>query len=210
MDSKTMAGQEVQGEGNATLSNSGVHQGTLRLARDETTPRYQVILRHLAKFRDGARALLDVFGEPASAAAAAPSAGKSPPMSKAPASAEKTAVPMPEPKGPLQVRIERHMGGSRSGPRADSRSEPRWQEESRALTRAARGDHQTRANHSRHRVGRAHFWSASIQNSPLDNFDETERAWIARIVRLAKIQGVDADYQGYLDFLSDWASQEHS
>jgi hypothetical protein len=55
-----------------------------------------------------------------------------------------------------------------------------------------------------------YFWSASIQNSPLDKFDETERAWIARIVRLGKILGVDADHQEDLDFLRDWASQEHS
>ncbi len=55
-----------------------------------------------------------------------------------------------------------------------------------------------------------YFWSASIQNSPLDKFDETERAWIARIIRLGKILGVDADHQEDLDFLRDWASQEHS
>jgi hypothetical protein len=55
-----------------------------------------------------------------------------------------------------------------------------------------------------------HFWSASIQNSPLDKFDDTERAWIARIVRLGKILGVDADYHEYLDFLADSASHVHS
>jgi hypothetical protein len=52
--------------------------------------------------------------------------------------------------------------------------------------------------------------SHGIQNSPLDKIDETERAWIARILRLGKILGVDADHQEHFDSLPDWASQEHS
>ena len=51
-----------------------------------------------------------------------------------------------------------------------------------------------------------HFWAALIQNSPLDKFDETERAWIARILRLSKVLGVDADHEEHLEFLREWAS----
>ena len=67
MESKSIEAQKVGDQGTAALSNSGAHPGKVQPAPDETTPRYQVILRHLAKFRDHARALLDIFGEPAPA-----------------------------------------------------------------------------------------------------------------------------------------------
>jgi hypothetical protein len=210
MDTKTIAGQAVEDEGTAALSNPGAHPGKGEPAPDETTPRYQVILRHLAKFRDGARALLDVFGDPASAAAAAPSVGKAPPMSEAPSGAEKAAVPVPEPKSPLQVRIERHMGAVDRALVQIREVNPAGKKKAE-LAPELREVIVQREQTIRDIVSaELYFWSASIQNSPLDKFDETERAWIARILRLGKILGVDADHQQDLDFLRDWASQVHS
>jgi hypothetical protein len=54
-----------------------------------------------------------------------------------------------------------------------------------------------------------HFWAAAIENAPLDKFDEIELRWIARIIRLADIIGVDAEHQEHLVFLKDWATQRH-
>ena len=33
---------------------------------------------------------------------------------------------------------------------------------------------------------------------------------MARIIRLARVIGVDADHKEHLDFLEDWAAQEHA
>ncbi|MGB0068499.1 MAG: hypothetical protein WBQ11_10655, partial [Isosphaeraceae bacterium] len=69
------------------------------------TVTYQLILRHLAKFRDGATALLDLFSTHAPAADADQAA-------PADSGASAAAVPKParqEPKSPLEIRIERHM-----------------------------------------------------------------------------------------------------
>src|SRR5262245_16831125 len=70
----------------------------------ETRTTYQVILRHLARLRDGARSVLDLFGSSTT-------------TSEAPAAATAVAPPSlqhgqpePEPKTPLEMRIERHMG----------------------------------------------------------------------------------------------------
>ena len=52
--------------------------------------------------------------------------------------------------------------------------------------------------------------AAAIENSPLNKFDQTEQAWVRRIIRLANIIGVDAEHKEHLEFLEDWASQEHS
>ena len=69
------------------------------------TVTYQLILRHLAKFRDGATALLDLFSTHAPAA----DADQAAPVDSG---ASAPAVPKPagqEPKSPLEIRIERHM-----------------------------------------------------------------------------------------------------
>ena len=50
----------------------------------------------------------------------------------------------------------------------------------------------------------------AIENAPLDKFDDIEQKWIRRMIRLANILGVDAEHKEHLDFLEDWASQEHS
>ena len=66
---------------------------------------YQLILRHLAKFRDGATALLDLFAVHTSSAEAAPAApadpGAAAPTIPGPAE--------PAPKTALELRIESHM-----------------------------------------------------------------------------------------------------
>jgi hypothetical protein len=131
-------------------------------------------------------------------------------MSKAPPSADKTAVPGPEPRSPLQVRIERHMGSVDRALVQIREVNPGGKKKAE-LSPELREVIVKREQTIRDIVSaELHFWSASIQNSPLDKFDDTERAWIARIVRLGKILGVDADYHEYLDFLADSASHVHS
>ena len=39
--------------------------------------------------------------------------------------------------------------------------------------------------------------------------DETEQTWVCCMIRLANII-VDAEHKEHLEFLKDWASQEHS
>jgi hypothetical protein len=53
------------------------------------------------------------------------------------------------------------------------------------------------------------YWAAMIDSIPLSRFDDLERAWIARILRLARIMGVDPKYHEQWRFLRDWASHEH-
>ena len=166
-----------------------------------STPRltYQVILRHLAKLRDSAAAVLDIFDThmPEQATSTEPN--------QAPAE-----VGEPEPKSPLQLRIERHMASV-----------------DRALLqiRALNPDHKKKAElppEIREQIltkertlrdivaAELHFWSASIENSPLDKFDDIEQQWIRRMIRLAGILGVDAEHKEHLVFLEDWAAQEHA
>jgi len=168
---------------------------------------YQVILRHLAKFRDGARAVLDLFESHAPATGEAGVKTQEPLLAPAPA-----AMPKPEPelKFPLQMRIERHMA---SVDRAleqirDLNPEHRKKVD---LPPEVRDKILARERTIRDIVAaELHFWAATIENSPLDKFDEVEQKWIQRIIRLATIIGVDADHKEHLDFLMDWASQEHA
>src|SRR5271165_6772286 len=159
------------------------------------TVTYQLILRHLAKFRDGATALLDLFAIHAPAVdvdRAAPAVS----VAAAP------AVPRPAeqvPKSPLELRIERHMSKVDQALRQIRDLNP----ERKKIMTKERTIHDI--------VGaELHFWSAAIENNPLDKFDQTEQAWVRRIIRLAKIIGVDAEHKVHLEFLENWASQEHS
>jgi hypothetical protein len=163
---------------------------------------YQVILRHLAKFRDGARALLDIFDQHATREAAlVPSASPVP---------REVQKPEPQPKSPLELRIERHMGSLDRALQKirdlnpDHKKKAELAPELRELI--------VKKERTIHDIVGAelHFWAASIENSPLDKFDEIERAWIRRMLRLANTLGVDTDHKEHLDFLKKWASQEHS
>jgi hypothetical protein len=166
---------------------------------------YQLILRHLAKFRDGATALLDLFAThaPADADQAAP----------ADSGASAPAVPKParqEPKSPLEIRIERHMSKVDQALRQIRDLNPE-RKKKLDLAPEVRDQIITKERTIHDIVGaELHFWSAAIENSPLDKFDQTEQAWVRRIIRLAKIIGVDAEHKEHLEFLEDWASQEHS
>ena len=166
---------------------------------------YQVILRHLAKLRDGAHAVLDLFESHA------PAKGRTDLKTQEPLLAPTPAIaPKPELKFPLQMRIERHMA-----------SVDRALEQIRDLNPEHRKkvdlppevrDKILAKERTIHDIVAAelHFWAATIENSPLDKFDEVEQKWIRRIIRLATIIGVDADHKENLDFLMDWASQEHA
>jgi hypothetical protein len=159
---------------------------------------YQVILRHLAKFRDGAQAIQEMLDthtlEPAEPTKAAAT----------------TVAADLEPKSPLELRIERHMS---SVDRAllqiknlnpDHRSKAELPPEIRdQLVIKERTIHDI--------VGaELHFWAAAIENSPLDRLDDIEQKWVARIIGLADLIGVDADHEEHLVFLKDWLSHKHS
>ncbi len=169
------------------------------------TVTYQLILRHLAKFRDGATALLNLFATQAPAADAEKAA-------PADSGASAPAVPKPAeqmPKSPLELRIERHMSRVDQALRQirDLNPEPKKKLD---LAPEVRDQIITKERTIHDIVGaELHFWSAAIANSPLDKFDQTERAWVRRIIRLAKIIGVDAEHKEHLEFLEDWASHEH-
>ena len=170
------------------------------------TVTYQLILRHLAKFRDGATALLDLFATHAPAADADRAA-------PADSGASAPAVPRPaeqEPKSPLEIRIERHMSKVDQALRQIRDLNPE-RKKKLELAPEVRDQIMTKERTIHDIVGaELHFWSAAIENSPLDKFDQTEQAWVRRIIRLAKIIGVDAEHKEHLEFLEDWASQEHS
>jgi hypothetical protein len=170
------------------------------------TVTYQLILRHLAKFRDGATALLDLFAIHVPAAdvdRAAPAVS----VAAAP------AVPRPAeqvPKSPLELRIERHMSKVDQALRQIQDLHPE-RKKKLELAPEVRAQIMTKERTIHDIVGaELHFWAAAIENSPLDKFDQTEQAWVRRIIRLAKIIGVDAEHKVHLEFLEDWASQEHS
>ena len=170
------------------------------------TVTYQLILRHLAKFRDGATALLNLFATHAPAA----DADRAAPADSG-ASAAAVAKPAEkEPKSPLEIRIERHMSKVDQALRQIRDLNP---ERKKKLDLAPEVHDQiiTKERTIHDIVGaELHFWSAAIENSPLDKFDQTEQAWVRRIIRLANIIGVDAEHKEHLEFLEDWASQERS
>ena len=167
---------------------------------------YQVILRHLAKFRDGANALLDLFAIHAPAAdvdRAAPAVS----VAAAP------AVPKPaeqESKSLLEICIERHMSKVDQALRQIRDLNPEHKKKLE-LAPDVRDQIETKERTIRDIVGaELHFWAAANEKSSLDKFDQTEQAWVRRIIRLANIIGVDAEHKEYLKFLEDWASQKHS
>jgi hypothetical protein len=167
---------------------------------------YQVILRHLAKFRDGARALLDIFDshvpEEAGTKESTPA-----PSDHVETRAEAAEL---EPETPLQLRIERHMATVDRALMQIRDLNPDRKRRAELPT-DVREMIATKERTIYDIVGaELHFWAATIENSPLDKFDQTEQAWIRRIIRLANIIGVDAEHKEHLDFLQDWASHEHS
>jgi len=156
---------------------------------------YQVILRHLAKFRDGANAVLDIFDKHQPSPAA--------PAETLPAGA------VPERKSPLQLRIERHMATVDRALEKIRDLNPDRKKKAE-LPPEIRDQILTKERTLRDIVGaELHFWSACIENAPLDGLDEIEQKWIRRMIRLANILGVDAEHKEHLDFLEDWASHEH-
>ena len=160
---------------------------------------YQVILRHLAKFREGANAVLDILDT------CQPSPDL--PGETQPA---RVASLEPESKSPLPIRIERHMA---SVDRALEKIRDLSPDRKKKAELPAEFLDQvlTKERTLRDIVGaELHFWSAAIENPPLDKFDDIEQNWIRRIIRLAGILGVDAEHKEHLDFLQDWASRDQA
>jgi hypothetical protein len=184
-------------------SQAGATASTLSLDRPTVT--YRVILRHLAKFRDGATALLDLF-------ATHPLAAAEPTVPFEPAvSAPAVAKPIEQqPKSPLELRIERHMSAVDQALRQIGNLNPE-RKKKLELPREVRDQILIKGRTIHDIVGaELHFWSAAIENSPLDKFDQIEQSWVRRILRLANIIGVDHQNKEHLEFLEDWASHEHS
>jgi hypothetical protein len=184
------------------VSQAGAAATPQRSERQTVT--YQVILRHLAKFRDGATALLDLFKTHAPAAGTDQAA---PPLPAAPAAAIPKTVEA-EPKSPLQLRIDRHLSKVDEALRQIASMNPE-QEQKGDFPPEMRDQIRTKERTIHDIVGaELHFWAATIEQNPLAKFDQTEQAWILWIILLAKIIGVDAEHKEHLDFLEDWASHE--
>jgi hypothetical protein len=168
---------------------------------------YQVILRHLGKFRDGALAILNMVdpqrpGESKGMALAATAAGL--------ASEQLSQSESPESKSSLQSRIEQHMT-TLDRALAEIRDLNPDLKQAAELSAEVRRQILINERTIHDIVGaELHFWSAAIENVPDDNFDPTERSWVARMIRLANILGVDDEHKSHLEFLEDWALREHS
>jgi hypothetical protein len=156
----------------------------------EVKSTYPVILRHLAKLRDGARAVLALFDS-----------GQ--------AEESDSAVAVESARSALELRIERHM---------------RLVDQALDQIKTLNPEHKKRIDlpgEVRELIARkertirdiveaeTRYWAAVIENNPLGRFDETEQAWVERIIRLANILGVDPEYQEHLKFVERWASFEH-
>ena len=167
---------------------------------------YQLIRRHLAKFRDGATALLNLFAIHAPAV----DADQAAPVDSG---ASAPAVPKPaeqESKSLLEICIERHMSKVDEALRQIRDLNPEHKKKLE-LAPDVRDQIETKERTIRDIVGaELHFWAAANEKSSLDKFDQTEQAWVRRIIRLANIIGVDAEHKEHLEFLEDWASQKHS
>lgn len=190
-------GPDAEREVATSATEASVRAATGTLEATKLT--YQVILRHLAKFRDVATAVQDLLAHH---------------------ECEVEVFDSSEPaegvggdghqQTPLQRRIQRHLGSvdralaqlrSLSSERRNKSELP--PEIRRRLAIKERTIHDI--------VGaELHFWAAAIENAPLDRFDETEQAWVRRMIHLANILGVDAEHREHLEFLEEWAAQPHS
>jgi hypothetical protein len=162
---------------------------------------YQVIFRHLAKFRDGAHHLLELIREHAPGLDDAVDSVVAP---------EATEAPESMPKSPLELRIDRHMGAVERALAQINQLNP--ENRRKAELPPEIRDQIVLKERTIHDIVAAelHFWAAAIESAPLDKFDPVERSWVARIIRLARVIGVDADHKEHLDYLEGWAAREHS
>ncbi len=170
--------------------------------REALSVNYQVILRHLAKFREGATAVLDLFARQAPVAE-----DQALPVAPAPTISQE---PEAEPKSLLERRIVRHMSKVDQALRQIASLNP---ESSTTVELPPEVRIQLLIiERTIHDIVGAelHFWAAIIENRPLEKFDEVEQAWIRWIIRLANIIGVDATHKEHLTFLEDRAPHEHA
>jgi hypothetical protein len=186
---------------------TGVAPPESQSSTESEKPTYQVILRHLARFRDGARAVLAFFdsGHPdeTNTAVAVPPPPAASTVGPAPAAVREPV------KSPMQRRIERHMGLVDQALKQIHSLNPEHKQRIE-LPQEARELIATKRRTIRDIVNaELHFWAATIENNPLSKFDDTEQVWIARIIRLANTLGVEPDRQEHLAFLKDWASHKH-
>jgi hypothetical protein len=204
-----MSGGEIEsgdGDEGGTGTLPRTRTGSLTIATGAETHKltYQVILRHLAKFREGAQAVFGLLDRHTPEEAAPARTGPAPARTgPAPAPFE------PQPESPLELRIERHMAGVDQALFQIKALNPDRQKEAE-LPPNIRDQIVTKKRTIHDIVGaELHFWAAAIENAPLDKFDEIEQRWIERIIRLADILGVDAEHQEHLVFLKDWVAKRH-
>lgn len=55
-----------------------------------------------------------------------------------------------------------------------------------------------------------HFWGATIEERPQTQLDETEDAWVVRILQLAEQVGCSPDNRGHLAHLRKWVAERNS
>ncbi len=163
---------------------------------------YQVIERHLAKFRDGAAALRDLFSDPAPGAASFAEADA--PLQDVAAAAG------PEAGSSLERHIERHMATVDQVLRQIRELNPDRRKKIE-LAPEVREQIATKERTIRDIVGaELHFWAATVEQHPLEKFDPIEQSWLRRILALADFLGVDHDHEEYLRFLTEWAAHGES
>ena len=162
---------------------------------------YQVILRHLAKFRDGARTSLELIREHAPGLDAAVD-----------------SVVAPEGVGPARRCRRAPWSCGSTG------TWVRWTGPLLEINKL-NPDHKRKAElppEIREQIvlkegtihdivaAELHFWAAAIEKPRSTGSTPSSERGSARIIRLARVIGVDADHKEHLDFLEGWASHEHT
>ena len=189
------------GEGQVIIHRVSPTAPSMALSPQTHTITYQVILRHLAKFRDGALAILRLVDSQRTGASdgrAATPAGHG--------TEHSSASESPDSNRPLPLRIDEHMT-TVDRALAEIRELNPDQRQTAELSAEVRQRLIIKERTIHDIVGaELHFWSAAIENSPPDSLDPTERAWVGRMIRMANILGVDDEHKQHFEFLEDWAS----
>ncbi|SIO33721.1 hypothetical protein SAMN05444166_3893 [Singulisphaera sp. GP187] len=150
---------------------------------------HSIIGRHLTKLRDAAFAILTAFAPP-----------------EDPEEAGRGHGPTGPTKSLLEARIDHHAAVIDRALNVVAQLNPDHKSR-RDLPEEARGAIGRQEQIIRDVVNaEVHYWSASIEGNPLIGLDETEGAWVRRLVRLGDRVGCDADHEEHLVFLRNWVA----
>jgi hypothetical protein len=168
---------------------------------------HPAIDRHLTRLRDAAHAVMGLFDlhhhHPHQDQGA--EAG----TQAEPRPAQPPHKPTPHVKSPLEARIDRHMAVIDRALTLVSELNPDGKRRQDLADEAQR--EVGRQEHNIRDVidAEVHFWAATIEHNPATRLDETEVAWVRRIVRLGNIVGCSPDREESLTFLRSWGSNIH-